>query len=79
MYKVSISDRYSGETIMIEILFALTLTVCNYSGSCLSQDIDLYHTVDECENALVLYSELPKDGIWKSVEYICRIPGAKAT
>mgnify|MGYP003654777090 FL=1 len=64
---------------MTEILFALTLTVCNFSGSCLSQDIDLYYTKKECNKALSLYKELPKDGVWKSVEYKCHIPGAKAT
>lgn len=65
---------------MIEsIIYALTLTVCNFSGSCLSQDVDLYNTEEECNKALVMYTTLPKDGVWKSVEYVCHIPGAKAT
>ena len=50
---------------MTEILFALTLTVCNFSGACLSQDIDLYYTEKECNKALRLYEELPTDGVWK--------------
>ncbi len=64
---------------MIEIIYALTLTVCSSTGACMSQDIDLYSTVKECNDALIMYQEVPTDGDWKSVEYTCHIPGAKAT
>lgn len=53
------------------IIWHLLLTVCAGS-TCLSQDIQWFDDKTTCELALVRYQEIPPDGDWDSVEYICK-------
>ena len=59
----------------MEIIWGLLLTICTGSV-CLSQDIEQFNSRDKCEIMLVQHIELPSDGDWDSVEYICKPIGS---
>lgn len=65
---------------MLQILWALTLTVCN-SGECVSQRIELYDKQSTCLAVLSEYEKMPRDrnSRWDSVEYRCRMYNALET
>jgi len=53
------------------IIWHLLLTVCAGS-TCLSQDIQHFEDRTACETMLVRFQDIPPDGDWDSVEYICK-------
>ena len=53
------------------MLWHILLTICAGS-TCLSQDVQWFENQTECETMLVQYAEIPADGEWDSVEYICK-------
>ena len=55
----------------MEMIWHIVLTVC-LSGSCASQDVQWFDTRKECELNLGLYKQIPADGDWDTVEYICK-------
>jgi hypothetical protein len=59
----------------MEIIWTTTwhilLTVC--SGSmCVEQDIQWFDTKEGCYEMLDMYTEIPADGDWDTVTYICK-------
>lgn len=56
---------------MIEAIWHILLTVCS-SGQCFTQDIQWFESQKECETMLVQYVELPPDGDWDSIQYVCK-------
>ena len=65
---------------MLQILWALTLTVCN-SGECVSQRIELYDKQSTCLAVQAEYEKMPRDrnSRWDSVTYKCRMYNALET
>ena len=62
----------------MDFIWHLLLTVCA-SGTCIEQDIQWFQSQIACETTLVHYAEIPPDGDWDSVEYVCKPVGSKAT
>lgn len=62
----------------MEVIWHILLTVCSGS-TCLEQDVQWFETKNQCESAMVQYVEIPADGSWDSVEYVCKPVGSKST
>lgn len=62
----------------METIWHILLTVC-LNGNCLTQDIQWFDTKQECELTLGLYKQIPPDGDWETVEYICKPKGSVET
>ena len=55
----------------MEFVWHILLTVCSGS-TCLEQDVQWFDTKAKCETELVEYVDMPTDGHWATVEYICK-------
>ena len=62
----------------MEILWHILLTVC-LGSTCIDQDVQWFESEEECKTMLVEYVELPIDGNWDVVEYICKPVGSTGT
>ena len=60
------------------MIWHILLTICAGS-TCLSQDVQWFDSRESCEVMLVKYAEIPADGDWDSVEYICKPVGSRGT
>ena len=60
------------------MIWHILLTICSGS-TCLTQDVQWFEDRTECETMLVKYAEIPADGNWDSVEYICKPLGSRGT
>ena len=60
---------------MLEILWALTLTVCASNGACVSQVIEDYKDYDTCLAVESEYKAFPRDSNsrWDTVKYECKL------
>ena len=47
------------------------------SQSCIKQDVQWFEEKYQCVEMKALHEELPIDGDWKSVEYVCKPVGSK--
>ncbi len=56
---------------MVEIVWHILLTVC-LQGDCMSQEIMTFRDQKTCEAIVQRYTEIPIDGHWTSVTYICK-------
>ena len=63
---------------MNEIIWHILLTVC-LGSSCVEQDVQWFDDKADCDKMLQIYAEIPADGDWDSVEYICKPVGSEAT
>ena len=63
---------------MMEIVWHLLLTVC-IGSTCIDQDIQWFDSRNDCETMLVQYANIPTDGDWDSVEYVCKPVGSLST
>jgi hypothetical protein len=59
----------------METVWHILLTVCSGS-TCLEQDVQWFKTQSECETMMVEYTEIPVDGDWDTVEFICKPVGS---
>ena len=59
----------------MEIIWQILLTVCSGSA-CLEQDVQRFDTKAKCETELVEYIDMPTDGHWDTVKYICKPLGS---
>ena len=55
----------------MEFVWHILLTVCSGS-TCLEQDVQWFDTKAKCETELVEYADMPTDGHWDTVTYICK-------
>jgi len=55
----------------MDVIWHILLTVC-LGSTCLEQDIQWFETKTECNEMLVVYTELLTDGDWDTVEYQCK-------
>ena len=62
----------------MELIWHILLTVC-LGSTCIDQDVQWFETKDECSKMLKAYTDVPPDGDWDTVEYICKPVGSKAT
>ena len=47
-------------------------------SNCLTQDVQWFDDEATCREMLVLYAEVPPDGKWDTVEYVCKPVGSKS-
>jgi hypothetical protein len=59
----------------MEVIWHILLTVC-LGSTCLEQDIQWFDTEVECNEMLTVYTEMPADGDWDTVEYQCKPVGS---
>ena len=61
-------------TMLLEVIWALTLTVCN-QGECVSQRIEEYAKQSTCLTVMREYQAMPRDTSprWDTVKYECII------
>ena len=57
--------------ISMEFIWHILLTVC-MNSECISQDVQWFESEKECREMLTVYIEIPPDGNWTSVEYVCK-------
>jgi len=65
----------------MELLWAVYLQVC-LGSTCLSQEVQRFDPPQakiSCEKMLTAYTEIPADGNWDSVEWICKPLGSTGT
>lgn len=62
----------------MDVIWHILLTVC-LGSTCLEQDIQWFETKTECDEMLVVYTELPTDGDWDTVEYQCKPVNSTST
>jgi hypothetical protein len=62
----------------MEIIWHILLTVC-LGSTCLEQDIHWFDTKAECDEMLKVYVDIPTDGDWDTVEYVCKPVGSTST
>ena len=61
---------FAKETKM-ELIWHILLTVC-IGSTCIEQDVQRFESKADCDEMLNIYSEMPSDGDWDTVEYICK-------
>jgi len=61
----------------MQIIWHILLTVC-LDGECRTQDVQWFDTQKECLVSLDLYREIPPDGHWQTVDYVCKPLNASA-
>ncbi len=65
----------------MELLWAVYLQVC-LNSTCLSQEVQRFDPPQAkmaCEKMLPAYIEVPADGHWDSVEWVCKPLGSTGT
>ena len=62
----------------MQVIWELLLTVCLYS-ECKTQSVQLFDYEYQCEHMRELVEEIPKDGHWTSVNYLCKPQGSFTT
>jgi hypothetical protein len=62
----------------MEIVWHILLTVC-LGSTCIEQDVQWFDTKEKCDEMLIVYTEMPTDGDWDTVEYICKPVGSTST
>ena len=63
---------------MIETIWHMLLIVCS-SDQCFTQDIQWFESQKECKTTIVQYLEIPPDGNWDSIQYVCKLKDAIET
>ena len=62
----------------MEIIWHILLTTC-LGSTCVEQDVQWFDTKSECFKMLEVYSSIPADGDWDTVEYQCKPVGSVST
>ena len=62
----------------MEIIWHILLTVCLHS-TCVEQDVQWFDEEQECRSMLHVYREIPADGDWDTINYICKPLGSEMT
>ena len=62
----------------MSIIWHIMLTVC-VGSECIDQDVQWFDTESQCKSMITIYREIPQDGDWDSVEYICKPVGSHRT
>ena len=61
---------------MPDIVWTLLLTACFSDTSCINQRVDMFETKEQCVMSRIMHEELPTDGSWKTIEFICKPLGS---
>ena len=62
----------------MQTIWHILLTVCTGS-TCLEQDVQWFEKEQQYKSRLVEYVEIPVDGDWDTVEYVCKPVGSTGT
>lgn len=60
---------------LVEIVWHILLTVC-LNSDCKSQEVNTFADQKSCEIVRQQYTEIPADGHWDTVTYICKPQGS---
>ncbi len=55
----------------MQVIWHLLLTVCS-GTDCLEQDVQWFESKKSCEIMRIQYEEIPVDGDWDTVNYVCK-------
>ena len=61
----------------MEFLWHILLTVC-LGSDCTTQAVQWFKNEAKCNEMLILYKEIPPDGKWDTVEYVCKPVGSES-
>ena len=61
----------------MNLIWTLILTACFSDTNCIHQTVQLFETEQQCKYSLKLHNEIPMDGNWKSITYICKPLGSE--
>ena len=61
----------------MEFIWTLLLTACLTDTICKYQDVQWFDEEQQCREMLPIYSNIPADGDWDTVEYICKPVGSE--
>ena len=61
----------------MEFIWHILLTVC-LNSNCRTQDVQWFDEEQQCREMLPIYSNIPADGDWDTVEYICKPVGSRS-
>ena len=70
-------ESFAVQEKTMEILWTLLLTVCITDTHCINQRVDLFETEEQCLVSRMSHKDLPIDGDWKTVDFICKPLGSK--
>ena len=62
----------------MEFIWHILLTVC-LNSTCIDQDVQWFKNKHDCDKMLAIYADMPTDGDWDTVEYVCKPLGSKST
>ena len=62
----------------MSVLWHIWLTVC-LGSECHVQDVQWFENESQCKEMVVLYRQIPQDGNWDRVNYICKPVGSTGT
>ena len=62
----------------MEFIWHILLTVC-LGSTCIEQDVQRFDSKQECDQNAKIYVDIPADGDWDTVEYICKPVGSRTT
>lgn len=62
----------------MELVWHVFLTVC-LGSTCIDQDVQRFDTKEQCDEMLVQYINIPPDGDWDTVIYVCKPVGSSGT
>jgi len=62
----------------MEVIWHILLTVC-LGSTCIEQDIQRFDNKAQCNKILKVYTDIPSDGDWDTVQYECKPVGSTST
>ena len=62
----------------MQTIWHILLTTC-LGSFCVEQDIQWFDTEVACKEMLPKYVNIPADGDWDTVEYVCKPVGSRGT
>lgn len=70
-YYTRLGPILGNKEFTLQILWHLLLTVCSGSN-CLEQEIQWFENKHSCEIMRSQYIQIPPDGDWDTVNYVCK-------
>ena len=62
----------------MQIIWHILLTTC-LGSYCVEQDVQWFDTEVECKEMLPIYVNIPADGDWDTVQWVCKPVGSRGT
>ena len=59
----------------MEVIWHILLTTCLHT-SCVTQDVQWFDDEPTCKMMLRVYQDIPPDGDWTSISWVCKPKGS---